>query len=107
MRMTLFASLGLGLLLAALGQLTPTVQAQETNGRAEVRGFTGTATITTPDGKISVAKTRAVLTPGTTIKTGPRSAVDLFLGKSAGVLRLTENSILTIKEFKLMDAGGA
>ena len=29
-----------------------------------------------------------------------------FLGKSAGVVRLTENSVLTIKQFKLMDAGG-
>jgi hypothetical protein len=100
-----FTSLGLGLLVAAMGHFSAKGQAQETNGRAEVRGITGSATTTAPDGRVTVVKAHAVLTPGTTIKTGPKSAVDLFLGKSAGVLRLTENSILTLKEFKLMDAG--
>src|ERR1043166_5264158 len=91
-------SLALGLLLGAMGHFAPNARAQETHGRAEVRGITGMATMTAPDGKVSVVKTRTVLTPGTTIKTGPRSAVDLFLGKTAGLLRLTENSILTLKE---------
>jgi hypothetical protein len=105
MTMRQFTSFGLGLFLAAMGHFAENLQAQETHGRAEVRGITGSATITAPDGKVSVVKTHTVLTPGTTIKTGPKSAVDLFLGKSAGVLRLTENSILTLREFKLMDAG--
>lgn len=47
------------------------------------------------------------LTPGTDIKegavitTGPRSAVDLFLGNEAGTIRLTENATLAITKFKV------
>lgn len=98
--------LGLGLLLAGMGPMLLDAQAQETTGRAMVQGMLGSATVTTPDGKISPLKTKMTLPPGSTIKTGPRAAVDLFLGKSAGVVRLTENSVLTLTHFKLMDAGG-
>jgi hypothetical protein len=100
-------SFGLAVVLAAMGHFVENLRAQEAPGRAEVRGITGKATSIAPDGKVSIVKARDVLTPGTTIKTGPKSAVDLFLGKSAGVLRLAENSSLTLKQFKLMDAGGA
>jgi hypothetical protein len=98
--------LGLGLFLAGVGPGFFNAQAQEASGRAQVQGLLGTATVTTPDGKNAPLKTKMMLPPGTTIKTGPRSAVDLFLGRSAGIVRLTENSILTIKQFKLMDSGG-
>ena len=100
-------SFGLAVVLAAMGHFVKNLRAQETPGRAEVRGITGKATSIAPDGKVTVVKARTILVPGTTIKTGPKSAVDLFLGKSAGVLRLAENSTLTLKQFKLMDAGGA
>lgn len=98
--------LGLGLLLAGMGPGISKVQAQEASGQAQVEGLLGSATVTGPDGKMSPLKPKMILRRGATIRTGPRSAVDLFLGKSAGLIRLTENSVLTIKEFKLLDAGG-
>jgi hypothetical protein len=98
--------LGLGMLLLGVGHGGFNLQAQEADGQAQVQGVLGTATAAGPDGKMSPLKSKMVLVPGTTIKTGPRSAVDLFLGKSAGIVRLTENSVLVIKRYKLMDAGG-
>ncbi|MDB6030715.1 MAG: hypothetical protein JWM16_1053 [Verrucomicrobiales bacterium] len=99
-------SLGLGLLLLGVGHGVVTLQAQEAMGQAQVHGILGNATAMGVDGKITPLKSKMVLVPGTTIKTGPRAAVDLFLGKSAGIIRLTENSILVLKQYKLMDAGG-
>jgi hypothetical protein len=98
--------LGLGLLLLGVGNGVVNLQAQEATGQAQVQGIIGNATATTPDGNVGPLKARMVLYPGTTIKTGPRAAVDLFLGKSAGIVRLTENSILVFKKYKLLDAGG-
>jgi hypothetical protein len=50
-------------------------------------------------------KTGTILPPGAVVKTGPGATVDLFLGKTAGVLRLTENSTLSFDKLTLTDTG--
>src|SRR5262249_38352848 len=41
---------------------------------------------------------------GTTIKTGPRAAVDIYLGANAGKLRLTQNSTAVLNKLAHLDA---
>jgi hypothetical protein len=50
-------------------------------------------------------KKGTVLGPGATIKTGKGSTVDLFLGRTAGTLRLTEESTLSVDKFTITDTG--
>ena len=53
----------------------------------------------------SPLKVGAVLYSGATIKTGPGSIVDLFLGNSAGVVRITENTTLGLDKLAFTDTG--
>ncbi|HEY0456922.1 MAG TPA: hypothetical protein VGE41_11145 [Verrucomicrobiae bacterium] len=92
--------------LAILGAITINAHAQTTPGRAMVRGLLGSVSAMTPEGQPIPLKGGSILGPGTTIRTGPRSAVDLFLGKTAGTIRLIENTTLVIKQFQLSDSGG-
>jgi len=50
-------------------------------------------------------KVGTVLGPGATIKTGSGSSVDLFLGKTAGTVRMAENTTLSIDKLTLTDTG--
>lgn len=84
---------------------TAPLQAQPQPGKAVVRAIRGTATYSTDGTTFLPLKTGAVLTPGTVIKTGGDSSVDLFLGASAGVVRLTENSTLGLDKLTLTDTG--
>ena len=79
-------------------------QEQQT-GRAEVRAVRGTATYTVEGGPETPLKKGTVLTSGSVIKTGPESSVDLFLGNSAGTVRVTENTTLGLDTLKLTDTG--
>ena len=74
--------------------LTTNLYSQTQAGRAEVRAVKGTATYTVAGGPPTPLKVGTVLTSGAVIKTGSESSVDLFLGASAGTLRLTENTTL-------------
>jgi len=90
-------------LLAALG-LSPVAPAEDA-GRAEVRAVQGTATYSAEGLPARSVKVGAVLTSGTVIKTDPGSSVDLFLGNSAGLVRLAENSTLSLDKLVLIDTG--
>lgn len=46
-----------------------------------------------------------ILRSGSTIKTGSNSAVDLFMGVNAGVVRVGENSTVTIDKFMVENTG--
>src|SRR5262245_1181449 len=72
-----------------------TVQAQQ-QGKAEVRAITGHAAYSTGGNPFVDLKVGTVLYSGTTIKTAAGSSVDLFLGNSAGVVRVTESSTLAL-----------
>lgn len=85
--------------------LVSTVQAQTQPGKAVVRALKGSATYTIGGGPAEPLKVNTVLPPGSVIKTGAASAVDLFLGNSAGVIRVTENTTLGLDKLTLTDTG--
>jgi len=89
--------MGLGIPFLADGQTVP--------GKAEVRAIAGSATYSTAGAPGAPLKVGMVLTPGTTIKTGPESTVDLFLGNSAGVVRIAEKSTLALDKLAFTDTG--
>lgn len=74
-------------------------------GIAEVRSLVGPATFNTNGSPFHPLKVGMRLHSGATIKTGPGATIDLFLGSSAGTLRITENSTLAINTLTLTDTG--
>ena len=96
--MALFALIAaLGIPYLATGQTVP--------GKAEVRAITGSATYSTSGQPGQPLKVGMILNGGTTIKTGPESTVDLFLGNSAGVVRVAERSTLSLDKLAWTDTG--
>lgn len=93
--------LTLGLL--AIGLATG-LQAQ-TPGKAEVRAIKGQANYSTAGGAFLPLKVGAILYSGTTIRTSSGSLVDLFLGNSAGFVRITENTTLALDKLAFTETG--
>jgi len=85
--------------------LAQSLSAQTVPGKAEVRAVKGVAVYSAAGGPSMPLKAGTILGPGTTVKTGANSTVDLFLGNSAGVLRLTENTTLALDKLTLTDTG--
>ena len=85
--------------------LSANLFAQEMAGRAEVKAVRGTAIYTVAGGPETPLKKGTVLTAGSVVKTGPESSVDLFMGNSAGTVRVTENTTLGLDTLKLTDTG--
>ena len=83
----------------------PQLQAQTVPGKAEVRAVKGAALYTVAGGTATPLKAGTVLGPGTTVKTGSGSTVDLFFGNTAGTLRITENSTVSLDKLTLTDTG--
>jgi len=74
-------------------------------GKAEVRSIKGKADYSVAGGAFVPLKVGNVLSSGATIKTSKESTVDLFLGKSAGVVRVSENTTLSMDRLALTDTG--
>jgi hypothetical protein len=74
-------------------------------GRAEVRAVKGTATYSTNGGPAKPLRVGMILRSGSTVRTGSNSMVDLFLGVSAGVVRVAENSTVAFDKLTLTDTG--
>jgi len=91
--------------LVATMALTATSQAQTQPGRAEVRAIRGSAVYSTPSTPAQPLKVNMVLPAGTTIKTGLDSGVDLFLGSSAGLIRIREQTTLALNTLTITDTG--
>ncbi len=89
--------------LVGLG-LTASLQA-ETPGKAEVRAINGHAMYSTAGGASTRLKVGTVLYSGSTIKTDAGSTVDLFLGNSAGVVRVAENTTLALDKLAFTETG--
>jgi len=81
------------------------LQAQTQPSKAEVRAVKGEATYTVGGGAAQPLKVNTILPAGSVIKTGRASVVDLFLGNSAGVVRITENTTLGLDKLTLTDTG--
>lgn len=85
--------------------LALSVQAQTVPGKAEVRAVKGNALFSAGGSPAMPLKVGAILGPGTTIKTGSGSSVDLFLGRTAGTLRIAENTAVSVDKLALTDTG--
>ena len=81
------------------------LQAQTQQGKAEVRAIKGSATYAIGGGAAMPLKVGTVLPPGATVQTGAGSVVDLFLGNSAGVVRVAENTTLGLDKLTITDTG--
>ncbi len=90
--------------LAAL-TLVLSLDAQTAPGKAEVRAIKGHALYAVSGGPAAELKAGTVLGGGTIIKTAAESTVDLFLGNSAGVVRITENSTLGLDKLLITNTG--
>src|SRR5882672_5700299 len=82
-----------------------TLHAQTQPGKAEVRAIKGSATYSVAGKPAELLKVNTILGSGTTIKTGSGSTVDLFLGKSAGSVRISENTTIALDKLSLTDTG--
>lgn len=74
-------------------------------GKAKVKAIKGSASFSLPGENAKPLKVGTTLTSGSVVKTDGKSSVDLFLGNSAGVVRMTENSTLALDKLTLMDTG--
>lgn len=89
--------------LAALGLATG-LQAQ-TPGKAVVRAVKGHATFSAGGSAPAPVKVGTVLYSGSSIRTEAGSIVDLFLGPSAGSVRIAENSTLALDKLTMTETG--
>jgi hypothetical protein len=76
---------------------------QDQPGRAEVRAVMGSASYSTSGGQAMALRPGAVLAEGLVIQSGPGSAVDLWLGQSAGTVRLTQSTTLALEKLPTSD----
>ncbi len=91
--------------LLALAITAPGAFGQAKALKAEVRAIKGTATYSTGGGPAKPVKVGLALPANTTIQTGPESTVDLFLGPSAGVVRLVERSTVSLAKLDQTQTG--
>ena len=91
--------------IIAATALPLTLCAQTHQGKAEVRDIKGSAMYSTAGAPMTPLKVGTVLGSGATIKTASGSVVVLFLGNSAGTVRVTENTTLTLDKLTLTDTG--
>lgn len=89
-------ALGLGLFLA----LTSLCRAAEPTPVAEVSGVFGVATAQQPGAPEEQLRIGVTLPAGTVIRTASGAAVDLHLGNDAGVVRITQNTKLSIEQLQ-------
>ncbi|MCI0747888.1 MAG: hypothetical protein L0Y58_20980 [Verrucomicrobia subdivision 3 bacterium] len=71
---------------------------------AEVSGVAGTAFFQAPGQPETQLRAGTRVVPGAVIRTGPAAAVDLYLGSDGGVLRLTQNTVLSVEKLEQTNA---
>jgi len=82
------------------------LHAQTVPGKAKVTQVKGTAYYAAaPGAPMQPLQASIELGPGATVKTAAASTVDLFLGNSAGILRVTENTTLALDKLTITDTG--
>lgn len=85
--------------------LVATAQAQPAPIQAEVRHVEGVATFSLAGGPGKPLKQGATLLAPATIRTGGESLVDLYLGPSAGLVRIAQNSTVSIDKLTRTETG--
>ena len=87
----------LSIYLLSLATLTGHTAESTSTRSAEVSGVFGSAFVNTGTGEAPV-RAGTMLAAGTTIRTESGAAVDVYLGKEAGVIRLTQNTTVRIEQ---------
>lgn len=85
--------------------LATSLPAQTQPGKAKVQAISGSAVFSVAGGPAVPLKVGTILDQGATIKTAKDSTVDLFLGKSAGVLRIVESTTLSLDKLAMIETG--
>jgi hypothetical protein len=85
--------------------LAATAHAQPAPIQAEVRHVKGVATYSVPGGPGKPLKQGMTLLAPTTVKTGGESTVDLYLGQSAGLIRIAQNTSVSIDKLTRTETG--
>lgn len=93
------------IILFLLPCLSRAADAPASPGRAEVRSVKGTAFWSTNNALPRSLKVGTILRSGAVITTGTNSVVDLFLGASAGVIRVAESSTLSLDSLQVTEMG--
>jgi hypothetical protein len=73
------------------------------SGNAMVRGITGQALVSKGDAPAQPLVLGSLVQAGSVIKTGVRSAVDLYLGDNVGILRLTQGTVLRLDKLDVSE----
>ena len=74
-------------------------------GTAEISGVFGSAFVNSGTGD-TPARTGTMLAAGTTIRTDSNAAMDVYLGKEAGVIRLTQNTTVHLQQLASTNSQG-
>lgn len=85
--------------------LSPAAFGQARALKAEVRAIKGTATYSTEGAAAKPLKVGMTLPANSTVKTAAESTVDLFMGASAGVVRIAERSTLSLSKLDQSQTG--
>ena len=94
------------LLAAGAALFVAGVQAQTVPGQIQVRGLSGSATYSMTGGVAVVLRAGEAVPVGSLVKTDTGSAVDLAFSHNAGVVRLVQNSAVSIDKFAVNTATG-
>jgi hypothetical protein len=95
----------LGTVLLSLAASIAAESVGPSSFQAEVSGVFGVATAQTnglPEAQLHAG---TQLSAGTIIRVAPRGAVDLYLGSEAGVIRLTQSTMLTLEQLQKTNSG--
>jgi hypothetical protein len=74
--------------------------------KAEVWDVRGPATFTVGSGSPRPIQAGTIIPPGSVVKTGVGAAVEISLGKSIGVIRLPQNTVLGIEKLRAAEESG-
>jgi len=86
-------------LVLGAGICTTALHAQTVPGTVTVRGLMGSATYSAAGSAATPLRPGAIILIGATVKTGMGAAVDLSFSHNAGVVRLLQNSTLSLDRF--------
>jgi len=89
----------------AVAGLATVAHAQPVPIQAQVRNVQGTATYSVPGGPGKPLKEGQTLIAPTSVKTGPESIVDVYLGPSAGLIRIAQNTSVSIDKLTSAETG--
>src|SRR5688572_922003 len=101
--MIMFTTLPVFLVLLAVIASAGADAPEISSRTAEVSGVFGSAFANSRTGDTPI-RTGTTIVAGTTIRTEPGAAVDIYFGSEAGVIRLTQNTMLRIE--RLADTNG-